>query len=92
MRALFGALEGGGEQNAMREKGQELVAQMEEDKESTIDWPEGFFQFAVPAYLKAVQQPMYFLSCDELLWLAECAQSNVIVTKRRGGSFHIQGS
>ena len=47
--------------------------------------------FATPAYLKAVQKKEYYFNCEELLWLAECAESNVIVAKSEGDYFRVEG-
>ena len=54
--------------------------------------PADFMRFAPQAYLKALQSENYYFSCEELLWLAECAHSNVIIARFRGCSLLVEGS
>ena len=54
--------------------------------------PADFMRFAPQAYLKALQSENYYFSCEELLWLAECANSNVIIARFRGCSLLVEGS
>ncbi len=53
--------------------------------------PKGFLRFSVPVYLHAAQQTTYHFSCEELLWLAECAGTNVVVAKSEGDGFLVEG-
>jgi len=77
--------------HALREKGEELAAGLMEDEKEASVQPNDFLQFAKPAYLHAVQQRYYYFSCEELLWLSECAGTNVVVAKQEDDGFHLEG-
>ena len=77
--------------NIVRQKGEELAARlMEEDDNSPVE-PINFVQLAWPAYFKALQDRRYYFSCEELLWLAECTDANVVVAKSQAGRFLVEG-
>ena len=79
------------EQSALRRKGEELAAKLMEDEKDVSPWPVDFMRFALPAYLRVVQQTSYYFSCEEILWLAECAANNVVVAKGEHGAFCVEG-
>ena len=85
MFRLLDELQDQGERSTLREKGYELVAMLMQDQDVTSLLPRGFMDFATQVYLSASQKSQYYLSCEELLWLSECARSNVIVAKSEAG-------
>ena len=56
-----------------RAAGGELAAALLAAQEQSNSMPRGFAEAACRAYLRAVQSPEYWFSCEELLWAAECA-------------------
>ena len=71
----------------LRHMGDELAAAMIAEEREETPLPEGFMSMAAPAYLEAVCSNRYWFSCDELLWIAECAGANVVVAKGDGRYF-----
>ena len=92
MFRLLDELHDQGEQGALKEKGYKLASMLMQDRHSASLLPAGFMNFATQAYLKAIQNTQYYFSCEELLWIAECAQSDVIIAKSEGDHFRVEGA
>ena len=72
--------------------GCDLAAGLLAADEQTRTIPAGFRAAAFPAYIQAIQSPDYWFSCEELLWVAECAGANLIMARGNGDVFEVAGS
>ena len=72
--------------------GYDLAAGLLAAEEQTRTIQPGFRAAALPAYIEAIQRPEYWFSCEELLWVAECAGANLIMARNRGDVLEVAGS
>ena len=57
----------------VQEAGEELAAALVAAERESRTTPPDFGAVAFPAYLRGIQKRDYWFSCEELLWVAECA-------------------
>ena len=74
-----------------KQKAEELAAKLMEDEDAQVTEPENFLAFAIPAYFEAMKTPSYLFSSEELLWIAEQMQVNIVIATTHRAHFEVEG-